>query len=96
MIEDSLLALEKIGLISRTADEPPCYLSTKSIASCTLFDVGKALRSYNADTLKFAATTNDQLLVKDFYERLDETIAKSQEIRLLRRAQSNPKILAER
>ncbi len=76
MIEDSLLALEKIGLISRTTDEPPCHLPTKSVASCTLFDVWKALRSYNAYTLKSAPTTNDQLLVKDFYERLDETIAK--------------------
>lgn len=76
VIEDSLLALEKIGLISRTADEPPCYLPTTSVASCTLFDVWKALRSYNADTLKSAATSNDQLLVKDFYQRLDETIEK--------------------
>ena len=39
VIEDSLLALEKIGLISRTADEPPRYLPTRSVASSTLFDV---------------------------------------------------------
>lgn len=76
VIEDSLLALEKIGLISRTADEPPCYLPTKSVQSCTLFDVWKALRSYNADTLRSAAASNDQLLVKDFYERLDKAIKK--------------------
>lgn len=74
VIEDSLLALEKIGLISRTADEPPRYLPTKSVASCTVYDVWKALRSYNADTLKSATTTNDQLSVKNFYKRLDETI----------------------
>lgn len=76
VIEDSLLALEKIGLISRTADEPPHYLPTKSVASCTLFDVWKALRSYNADTFKSTSASNDQRLVKDFYERLDETIEK--------------------
>jgi membrane protein len=76
VIEDSLLALEKIGLISRTAAEPPRYLPTKSVASCTLFDVWKALRSYNADTLKSASSTIDQRLVKDFYERLDETLEK--------------------
>lgn len=76
VIEDSLLALEKIGLISRTAEEPPCYLPTKSVANCTLFDVWKALRSYNADTLKSASVSNDQLLVKNFYERLDEAIKK--------------------
>jgi len=76
VIEDSLLALEKIGLISRTADEPPCYLPTRSVANCSLVDVWKALRSYNADTLKSTATTNDQLLVKGFYERLDEAIEK--------------------
>ena len=74
VIEDSLLALEKIGLISRTADQPPRYLPTRSVASSTLFDVWKALRSYNADALKPASNSNDQLLVKDFYERLDETI----------------------
>jgi hypothetical protein len=47
-----------------------------SVASCTLFDVWKALRSYTADTLKPASNSNDQLLIKDFYERLDETIEK--------------------
>tara|TARA_B110000211_G_scaffold1856_1_gene2242 strand:- start:3584 stop:4954 length:1371 start_codon:yes stop_codon:yes gene_type:complete len=76
VIEDSLLALEKIGLISRTADQPPRYLPTRSVASSTLFDVWKALRSYNTDTLQSTSTTSDQLLVKDFYERLDETIQK--------------------
>ena len=76
VIEDSLLALEKIGLISRTADEPPRYLPTRSVASCTLFDVWKALRSYNEETMTSASATNDQRLVKDFYERLDETIEK--------------------
>jgi len=45
-----------------------------SVASCTLFDVWKALRSYNADALEPASNSTDQLLVKDFYERLDETI----------------------
>jgi membrane protein len=76
VIEDSLLALEKIGLISRTADEPPCYLPTKSVASCTLYDVWKALRSYNADTLKSESARSNQRLVQDFYESLDETIRK--------------------
>ncbi|MBL4581648.1 MAG: YihY/virulence factor BrkB family protein [Gammaproteobacteria bacterium] len=74
VIEDSLLALEEIGLIRRTADEPTCYLPAKSVTSCSLFDVWKALRSYNADTLKSASTANDQFKVKDFYARLDETI----------------------
>ena len=76
VIEDSLLALEKIGLISRTADEPPRYLPTRSVASSTLFDVWKALRGYNTDTLQSASTTSDQLLVRGFYERFDETIQK--------------------
>ncbi|GJM13929.1 MAG: hypothetical protein DHS20C12_23320 [Pseudohongiella sp.] len=76
VIEDSLLALEIIGLITRTADEPPCYLPTKSVASCTLFDVWKALRSYNADTLNPSSSGFDQSLVKSFYERLDEAVEK--------------------
>jgi hypothetical protein len=37
---------------------------------------GAAPRSYNADTLKPASNSNDQLLIKDFYEHLDETIEK--------------------
>jgi|TARA_B110000196_G_C20527782_1_gene378522 hypothetical protein len=39
-----------------------------SAASCTSFDVwkGKALRSYNADSLKRASNSNEQLLVTDF------------------------------
>ena len=76
VIEDSLLALEKIGLITRTADEPARYLPKKSVAKCTLFDVWKALRSYNADALKTSSSNNEQRLVKDFYARLDETIEK--------------------
>tara|TARA_B110000858_G_scaffold197668_1_gene260179 strand:+ start:4571 stop:5899 length:1329 start_codon:yes stop_codon:yes gene_type:complete len=76
VIEDSLLTLEKIGLITKTADEPSRYLPTKSVAECTLFNVWKALRSYNADTLKSVSSSNEQRLVKDFYERLDEAIEK--------------------
>lgn len=76
VIEDSLLALEEIGLITRTADEPSRYLPTKSVASCSLVDVWKALRSYNADTMKPNSISKDQRLVKDFYERLDSTIEK--------------------
>ena len=74
VIEDSLLALEKIGLISRTADEPPRFLPTKSVESCTLLDVWKALRSYNADTLKSDSSLDEQHQVRDFYSQLDKTI----------------------
>ncbi len=76
VIEDSLLALEKIGLISRTADEPPRYLPTRSVEDCTLFDVWKALRDYNASGQEPNTTANGQLLVKDFYERLDASVEK--------------------
>ncbi len=76
VIEDSLTALEHIGLISRTADEPPRYLPTKSVATCTLYDVWKALRSYNADTLSISTTTYDQALVKEFYDSLNATMEK--------------------
>lgn len=76
VIEDSLSALEEIGLISRTADEPPRFLPTSSVTNCTLFDVWKALRSFNANGPLPDAGANGQSLVKEFYERLDETIAK--------------------
>ena len=76
VIEDSLLALEKIGLISRTADEPPSFLPTKSVQTCTFFDVWKALRSYNEDPLKSRTATKDQQLVRDFSASLEQTVAK--------------------
>lgn len=76
VIEDSLLALEKIGLISRTAEEPPRYLPTRTVEGCTLFDVWKALRSYNANGLKSESSGEAQMLVQDFYEGLDAAIAK--------------------
>ena len=76
VIEDSLLALEKIGLISRTADDPPCFLPTKSVQTCTFFDLWKALRSYNADPLKSRAAAKDQQLVREFSESLKQTVAK--------------------
>jgi membrane protein len=76
VIEDSLLAREKIGLISRTADDPPCFLPTKSVQTCTFFDLWKALRSYNADPLKSRAAAKDQQLVREFSESLKQTVAK--------------------
>lgn len=76
VIEDSLLALEKIGLVSRTADEPPRYLPSRSVQSYSLLDVWKALRSYNADTLKPAPSANGQPQVKNFYAHLDASLEK--------------------
>lgn len=76
VVEDSLLALEQIGLISRTADEPPRFLPTSSVEGCTLFDVWKALRRYNANGPESNTTESNQLLVKEFYTRIDEAIEK--------------------
>lgn len=76
VIEDSLIALEKIGLISRTADEPPRYLPTRSVENCTLFDVWKALRNFNSNGSKLDVESNDQHRVQQFYEQLDAAVKK--------------------
>jgi hypothetical protein len=74
------MSLSITSLQTSWSGSKPASMAT-SVASCTLFDVRKALRSYNADALKPASNSNDQLLVKDFYERLDETIEKELENR---------------
>tara|TARA_B110000438_G_scaffold148012_1_gene142572 strand:- start:116 stop:334 length:219 start_codon:yes stop_codon:yes gene_type:complete len=68
-----------------------------SAASCTSFDVwkGKALRSYNADTLKRASNSNEQLLVTDFMSASMRRLRKSWEIKRFRKAQNNIQILEE-
>lgn len=76
VIEDSLVTLEKIGLITRTADEPPLYLPTRSVQSCTLFDVWKALRNHNSNGLQLSMKSSDQKLVQQFYEQLDTAVEK--------------------
>lgn len=77
VIEDSLLALEHIGLISRTADEPTRFLPTRSVNDCTLFDVWKALRSYNTGNLNPNHSMTKQPRVKEFYESLEATVEKT-------------------
>lgn len=70
VVEDSLLVLEKTGLICRTADEPPCYVPARTVNNCTLVEVWKALRHYNADTLNANSGTAEQLAIQDFQSSL--------------------------
>ncbi|MEX0963327.1 MAG: YihY/virulence factor BrkB family protein [Pseudohongiellaceae bacterium] len=76
VVEDSLMALESIGLITRTAEEPPRYLPTSSVEDCTLFDVWKALRNHNTSGAKLDTDTKDHQLVTEFYERLEQAVEK--------------------
>jgi membrane protein len=74
VIADALTALEKIGLITHTADEPCRFLPTQTVENCTLYEVWKALRNHNTDELKTSINSDNQLLVKDFQERLDTVV----------------------
>jgi len=74
VIENSLQALEQIGLISHTADEPPRYLPTKSISDTTLVDTWLALRHNRPDTLKDELQSSELKLVDAFQQQLEDSV----------------------
>jgi membrane protein len=74
VIEDSLEALEQIGLISKTADEPACYQPARSIIDCSLVDIWRALRLRNTDNVEAHAESDEALLVRNFQAKLDVII----------------------
>jgi len=74
VIENSLTALEQIGLITHTADDPPCYLPKRSVANATLAEIWLALRHNEADMLKDELHSNEMELVHDFQSRLEANV----------------------
>ncbi len=75
-IEYSLDLLESIGLITSTSDSPVRYLPLKSVKDCTLVDIWRALRNYDADNLYGNSDSEDMLKVKQFQKELDTVVDK--------------------
>ncbi len=73
-IEDSLLALEEIGFISRTANDPPRFLPTRSVQNCTMAEIWKALRNYNSKSLAENLNSPDQLKAMDFHDSVEAAV----------------------
>lgn len=76
IIEHSLQALEKIGLISKTDDEPARFLPTKTVNDCTLLEIWRALRSYDADPLGKTSDSKDLQRIRAFQSQLERLIEK--------------------
>lgn len=74
VIEHALQALEEIGLISKTNDSPARFLPTKSVNDCTLLEIWRALRSYNADPLEKTGNSKDLQRIQEFQSQLDGLI----------------------
>jgi hypothetical protein len=73
-IERSLDALEAIGLITRTADDPVRYLPLKSVKDCTLVEIWRSLRDFESDKLGVKSDSEDLKKVRQFQQQLDEII----------------------
>ncbi len=73
-IEQALEHLQKIGLITQTGDQPPCYLPTRSVEDCTLLEVWRALRSTNTDPVSIGSESAELLLAKQFQHDIESTI----------------------
>lgn len=74
VLEYSLHALEEIGLISRTDDDPARFLPTKSVNDCTLLEIWRALRSYDAEPLITPGDSKDLEKVRAFQSQLDQLV----------------------
>lgn len=74
VIENALQSLEEIGLISKTNDDPPCYLPSTSVNDKTLIGVWKSLRNNRADTLGSNQQSDDVAAIEAFQQELDELV----------------------
>ncbi len=76
VIEHSLDALESIGLITKTGDDPARFLPKRSVTDCTLVEIWRALRNYDDEQLHETTESDDLARVKAFQSRLDAVIEK--------------------
>jgi membrane protein len=74
VIESSLDALESIGLITRTADDPVRFMPRKPISDCSLVEIWQELRAYNTDPLRGGSASADLLRVREFQTELDSMV----------------------
>lgn len=74
VIEESLTALQSIGLITETGDEPPRFLPTQAVDHRTLVDVWRSLRNCNTDELAISEVSDELQSIENFQKELNEVI----------------------
>jgi membrane protein len=73
-VEPALRFLVSSGLLTRTADEPPCYLPVGSIDDCTLLDIWRNLRSSQAGELDENQDLPEYQQAREFLSRIDSLV----------------------
>ena len=76
VIEDSLLALEQIGLIGKTADDPARYQPARSIIDCALVDIWRELRMRNSYYMGSHIESDEAQSIRNFQSQVDAVIDK--------------------
>jgi membrane protein len=76
-IEQALEQLQKIGLISRTGDQPPAYLPSHSVEDCTMVEIWQALRDSNTDHISISDDSAELLMAHQFQQDIDDAIVSS-------------------
>lgn len=71
----ALHALEEIGLIAKTADDPVRYLPAKSINDCKVVDIWRALRLWNEEKLSAPEETEVLTRIRNFQTAMDTVVA---------------------
>lgn len=73
--ERALASLLQLGLISRTADEPPRFLPQKSIRDCSLVDVWRSLRTSGATPLQQNEGLDELRQANSFLAQVESSVA---------------------
>ncbi len=73
-IENAIIRLRNIGLITSTSDNPPHFLPTHAVNDCTVVAVWKALREADSDLISTSGESSELQQIKDFQDKLDATI----------------------
>ncbi|MBT8146760.1 MAG: hypothetical protein KJN90_07885, partial [Gammaproteobacteria bacterium] len=74
-IERALQHLTGSGLLTCTADEPPCYLPTGSVEDCTMLEIWRSVRNFQADDLHENLDLPQYQLARGFLQELDQAAA---------------------
>ena len=71
-IERSLRHLTGSGLLTKTGEDPPCYLPTASVEDCTMLEIWRSLRNSQAGDLPENPDLPEYQLARDFLRELDQ------------------------
>lgn len=74
VIEGALDSLERIGLVTHTAHNPPRYVPTRSVEDCTILAIWRALRHSEADLLKDEIESAELLTIRAFHSEVEALV----------------------